>query len=95
MKRLVKGMLLAAAFGLVAPAVAQTADDAKDTGTQLKHDTKRKVRSAKPGGETAGDKVEDAKDASKSKAAKTKKKARKAGRHAKRTTRNTTDSATK
>ncbi len=95
MRKLVKGMLLAGALGLVGPAVAQTADDAKDTGTQLKHDTKRKLRSAKPGGESAGDKVEDTKDAAKSATAKSKKKARKAGRSAKRTTHDAADSATK
>jgi len=93
MKKLVKGMLLAGALGLVAPAVAQTADDAKDTGTQLKHDTKRTLRGAKPGGESASDRVEDTKDATKSAAAKTKKKARKAGRRAKKTTRDATGSA--
>src|SRR5512133_1622797 len=66
MKRIAKGLMLAAAMGLVAPAVAQTTDDAKDTATQLKHDTTKTAREHKPGGETASDKAEDAKDQAKS-----------------------------
>ncbi len=80
MRKLTRTIAVAAALGLVAPALAQ---DAKDTVTEKKADASRTAREHKPGGETAADKAKDAQDAAKSTTAKTKKKARKAGRHAK------------
>ena len=95
MKKIAKGLMLAAAMGLVAPAVAQTTDDAKDTAKQIEHDTTKTAREHKPGGETASDKAADASDQAKSTTASTKKKARKASKKAKKSAKSTQHSAEK
>jgi hypothetical protein len=77
MTHMVKGLALALALGLAAPAMAANADDAKDTATEKKADAKKKVRSMKKS-KDAGDHMDDAKDTATSAGAKTKKSARKA-----------------
>jgi hypothetical protein len=83
MRRMVRTMAFGLALALAVPAYA-AGEDARDTVTEKKGDVKRGVRHHKPGGETAGDKVEDAKDATRSGWASTKKKARKAAKKTRR-----------
>jgi hypothetical protein len=82
MKSWVKGLAMALAVGLAAPAMAANADDAKDTATEKKADAKKKVRSMKKH-KDAGDHLDDAKDTATSAGAKTKKSARKTSRNVK------------
>ena len=82
MKSWVKGLAIALAVGLAAPAMAANADDAKDTATEKKADAKKKVRSMKKH-KDAGDHVDDAKDTATSAGAKAKKSARKTSRNVK------------
>jgi hypothetical protein len=77
-----RAIALGAAVGLAAPALGGS--DAEDTVTEKKAQAKKKARSAKPGDETASDRMADASDTAKEKTAQTKKKARKAARSAKR-----------
>jgi hypothetical protein len=82
MKNLMKGLALAVAFSLAAPALAST-DDVKDTATETKAKARKKVRSMKPGAKTRDDRVADAKDSASEGIAKTKKHVRRAGRSVK------------
>jgi hypothetical protein len=84
MRKLIRKIAILSALALAAPAWAQsststTKEDAKDTATEKKAQTKKKARKAKPGGESASDKMKDAQDTGTEKKAQAKKKARKAG----------------
>jgi hypothetical protein len=82
MNRMIRGLALAVAFSLAAPAFAST-DDVKDTATETKAKAKRKARSVKPGHRTNDDRMADAKDSVSEGAAKTKKSVRKGARSVK------------
>ena len=82
MRRLVQGISIAVALGLAAPTLAASTDDAKDTATEKKAETKKKVRGMKKH-KSADDRMDDAKDTASADTAKAKKKTRKAGRDVK------------
>jgi hypothetical protein len=70
-----------AALGLTTPALASDrAEDARDSATEGKAKTKKKLRDLKPGEKTAGDRADDAKDTAAETKARTKRKARAAKR---------------
>ncbi len=77
MRKLCKGIAVAVAFALAAPAFA---GDVSDTMTEKKSEAAKDVREHRPGGESASDKVSDARDTAHANAAKARKKARKAKR---------------
>jgi hypothetical protein len=84
MNRLGMAAALVAALGVAAPAYAgDRADDAKDTYTEKKADTKKEVRDLKPGDKTAEDRKDDAKDTLEASGAKAKKGAREVKRDVK------------
>ena len=83
MRSMLKGLAMAVAVGLAAPAAA---GDMEDTVTEKKAELRKDARDVKAdikGGKTADDHVEDAKDTVDQGVAKTKKTARKAGREVK------------
>jgi hypothetical protein len=84
MKRMAWTAALVAALGVAAPAYAgDRADDAKDTVTEKKAQTKKGLRDLKPGDKTAEDRKDDAKDSLDEAGAKVKKGAREVKRDVK------------
>ncbi len=83
MRTTIQVLAAALSLGLAAPAMAASADDARDTATEKKAEAHKKVRHLK-GSESAEDRASDAKDTATATSARTKKSARKAARKSRR-----------